>query len=158
MFSVAFSSLLGQEAVHRRSARALGAGDCARWFAACAHPQGQSGFLVKRLGSSDVLHSCPPRFLCHCTALTAQLKLKLCQAGEYPGTIRARCVRSVDPFAQRPEHDLASRNSRIVVITSAALRPNRSIPTTTIASLGGRSQAARQDQAAVRVSRSHTLD
>ena len=38
MFSIAFSSLFGQDAVHRRPAHAEGVGNRARRFAACVHP------------------------------------------------------------------------------------------------------------------------
>ena len=60
MFSIAFSSLFGQDPVYRRPAHAESVGNRARRLAACVHPHGQSGFLlVKRLGSSDVLTASP---------------------------------------------------------------------------------------------------
>jgi hypothetical protein len=63
MFSIAFSSLFGQDAVHRRPAHAESRRNRARRFAACMHPYGQTGFfLVKRLGSTDGLPPCPTRF------------------------------------------------------------------------------------------------
>ena len=54
--------------------------------------------------------------------------------GQDSGHHAARGVRGVDPFPQRAQHDTAWPRSRMVVITSAALRPNRSMPTTTMAS------------------------
>jgi hypothetical protein len=82
MFSIAFTSLFGQDAVYRRPAHAECSGNGARRFAACMHPQGQSSFLlIKRLRSSDVLPPCPTRLACGCTAFPTKLKLKLGEAG-----------------------------------------------------------------------------
>jgi len=57
MFSIAFSSLSGQDSVYRRPAHAEGMGKRARWLAASVHPLRQSGFgLVERLHSPGSPH------------------------------------------------------------------------------------------------------
>ena len=72
MFSIAFSSLFGQDSVYRRTAHAEGVGNRARRFAACVHPLRQSRLLlVKHLGASDVLPSRPTCLPCRCTAFAA---------------------------------------------------------------------------------------
>ena len=89
MFSIAFSSLFGQDSVYRRPAHAEGVGNGARRLSISVHPLRQSSFLlVKRRGSSDVLAPCPTRLPCRCSAFTAEFKFKLGKAGEHPATMR----------------------------------------------------------------------
>jgi hypothetical protein len=53
MFSIAFSSLFGQDAVYRRPAHAKGVGNSAGRLTACVHPLRQSSFRrVERLAAS----------------------------------------------------------------------------------------------------------
>jgi hypothetical protein len=72
MFSIAFSSLFGQDAVNRRPAYAEGVDNRARRFTAPVHPPSQrSVLLIKSLGPTDVLPACPPCFSCRCPAFPA---------------------------------------------------------------------------------------
>ena len=81
MFSIACTSLFGQDAVHRCPAHAEGVGNRARGFAAGMHPLRQgSVLLIKRLGPTYVLPTCPPCLPCRCAAFPPEFQLKLWQA------------------------------------------------------------------------------
>jgi hypothetical protein len=80
--------------------------------AACIRCASAAFFLIKRLGSSDVLPACPTCLPCRYSAFAAEFQLYFCQARKHSGNHSARYVRSVDPFAQRPEHDLAITHRR----------------------------------------------
>jgi hypothetical protein len=70
MFSIAFSSLFGQDAVNRRPAYAESSRNRACRLTARVHALGQSGFgFVECLRSSDVLPACPTRLPCRCSAV-----------------------------------------------------------------------------------------
>jgi hypothetical protein len=106
ILSIAFSSLFGQDPVHRRPAHAEGVGDRARRLTISVHPLRQSSLLlVKRLGSSDVLAACPTRFPRRTTPFAAQLQLQLGQTRKYACDHPTRCVRRIDAFPQRPKDD-----------------------------------------------------
>jgi hypothetical protein len=112
MFSIAFSSLFGQDAAHRRPADAESGRNRARRLTSSVHPLRQgSVLLIKRLGPSDVLPACPTCHLCRCTAFPAKLHFKFGQAGKHYGDHAACGVGRIDGFAQRP-HRVASRIPR----------------------------------------------
>src|SRR5262245_57749771 len=101
MFSIAFSSLFGQDAVHRRPTHAESSRNRARRLTISIHPLRQSSFLlVERLGPTDVLAACPTRFPRRTMAFAAQFKFKLSQAGEHASHHAACGVRRVDALAQ----------------------------------------------------------
>jgi hypothetical protein len=77
MFSIASSSLFGQDAVNRRPAYAECCGYRARRFAAGVHALRQSSLLlIKHLGPSDVLPACPTCLACRCPAFPTKFQFK----------------------------------------------------------------------------------
>ena len=100
MFSSAFSSLFGQDAVNRRPAYAERSRNRARRLTARVHALSQSRFrLIKRPGTPNVLPACPTRLACGSTPFAAQLKFKLGQAGQYSGNHSACGVGRVDALS-----------------------------------------------------------
>lgn len=107
----------------------------ARRFTARVHPLRQRHFrLVERLGTPNELAACATRIPGCRAALLAKFQLKLSKAGEDSGHIRPEAFAVSMPSRNDRSTIPRSPRSRIVVITSAALRPRRSIPTTTMAS------------------------
>ena len=88
MFSIAFSSVFGQDAVNRCPARAESRRNRARRLTACVHPLGQrSVLLIRRLGPTDVLPTRATRLAGRCAALSPEFQLKLCQAAGTGGML-----------------------------------------------------------------------
>jgi hypothetical protein len=99
MFSIASSSLFGQDAVNRRPAYAESSRNRACRLTARVHALGQSGFgFIECLRSSDVLPTRATRLAGSGAAFPAQFKFEFRKTREYACDHSTRCVRRIYAF------------------------------------------------------------
>jgi hypothetical protein len=88
---------IGEHAIHRCTANPERSGDSARTFTAGAHTLRQSRFGgIQCLRAADSLAACSSSLTGRRAALSAQLQLKLSEAGKHTSHHAARSIRRVD--------------------------------------------------------------